>query len=97
MQRTRCAYFYDVAAACNKRAPATGCDARGGDSRSHAVIGWSDSCIATHPSDLCVPLIALDAVVEIEGKAGQREIPLESFHLLPGDTPDRETVLAPAT
>ena len=95
MQRTRCAYFYDVAAACNKRAPATGCDARSGDNRSHAVIGWSDSCIATHPSDLCVPLIALDAVVEIEGKAGQREIPLESFHLLPGDTPDRETVLAP--
>ena len=95
LQRTRCAYFYDVAAACNKRAPGTGCDARGGDNRSHAVIGWSDSCIATHPSDLCVPLIALDAVVEIEGKAGQREIPLESFHLLPGDTPDRETVLAP--
>jgi xanthine dehydrogenase YagS FAD-binding subunit len=95
MQRTRCAYFYDTAGACNKRAPGTGCDARGGDNRAHAVMGWSESCIATHPSDFCVPLVALDAVVEIEGKAGRREIPLESFYLLPGDTPDRETVLAP--
>jgi xanthine dehydrogenase YagS FAD-binding subunit len=95
LQRTRCAYFYDTAGACNKRAPGTGCDARGGDNRSHAVMGWSESCIATHPSDFGVPLVALDAVVEIEGKAGRREIPLESFYLLPGDTPDRETVLAP--
>ena len=95
LQRTRCAYFYDAAGACNKRAPGTGCDARGGDNRAHAVMGWSESCIATHPSDLCVPLVALDAVVEIEGKAGRREILLEGFYLPPGDTPDRETVLAP--
>jgi xanthine dehydrogenase YagS FAD-binding subunit len=95
MQRTRCAYFYDAAGACNKRVPGAGCDARGGDNRGHAVLGWSESCIATHPSDFCVPLAALDAVVEIEGRAGRREIPLESFFLSPGDTPDRETVLAP--
>lgn len=95
LQRTRCAYFYDAAGACNKRAPGAGCDARGGDNRSHAILGWSEHCIATHPSDFCVPLVALDAVVEVEGKAGRRDIPLENFHLLPGDAPDRETVLAP--
>jgi xanthine dehydrogenase YagS FAD-binding subunit len=95
LQRTRCAYFYDVASACNKRDPGSGCDARGGDSRLHAVLGWSESCIATHPSDFCVPLVALDAIVEIEGKAGRREIPLEKFHRLPGDAPDRESVLEP--
>ena len=95
VQRTRCAYFYDVASACNKRDPGAGCDARGGDNRLHAILGWSDSCIATHPSDFCVALVALDAVVEIEGKSGRREIPLETFHRLPGDTPDRETVLEP--
>ncbi len=93
MQRTRCAYFYDIASACNKRSPGAGCDARGGDNRLHAILGWSESCIATHPSDFCVPLVALDAVVEIEGKAGRREIPLDMFHHLPGDTPDRENVL----
>ncbi len=93
MQRTRCAYFYDPASACNKREPGAGCDARGGENRLHAVLGWSEQCIATHPSDLCVPLTALDAVVEIEGVAGRREMPLEAFHLLPGNTPDRETVL----
>jgi xanthine dehydrogenase YagS FAD-binding subunit len=95
LQRTRCAYFYDVASACNKRDPGSGCDARGGDNRLHAVLGWSESCIATHPSDFCVPLVALDAVVEIEGKAGRREIPLEKFHRLPGDTPERESILEP--
>jgi xanthine dehydrogenase YagS FAD-binding subunit len=95
VQRTRCAYFYDPTSACNKRAPGAGCDARGGDNRLHAVLGWSASCIATHPSDFCVALAALDAVVEIEGKTGRREVPLESFHLLPGDTPSHETVLAP--
>jgi xanthine dehydrogenase YagS FAD-binding subunit len=95
LQRTRCAYFYDTASACNKRAPDSGCDARGGDNRLHAIMGWSESCIATHPSDFCVPLVALDAVVEIEGKAGRREIPLENFHRLPGDAPDRETMLEP--
>ncbi len=95
LQRTRCAYFYDTASACNKREPGTGCDARGGENRLHAVLGWSDRCIATNPSDFCVPLVALDAVVEIEGRAGRREVPLESFHLLPGDAPERETVLEP--
>jgi xanthine dehydrogenase YagS FAD-binding subunit len=95
LQRTRCAYFYDVASACNKREPGAGCEARGGDTRLHAVLGWSESCIATHPSDFCVPLVALDAVVEIEGKAGRREVSLESFHRLPGATPDRESVLEP--
>ena len=95
LQRTRCAYFYDVASACNKREPGSGCDAWGGDNRLHAILGWSDSCIATHPSDFCVPLVALDAVVEIEGKTGRRDIPLDMFHRLPGDTPERESVLGP--
>jgi xanthine dehydrogenase YagS FAD-binding subunit len=94
MQRTRCAYFYDPASACNKRTPGAGCDARGGDTRLHAVLGWSEHCIATHPSDFCVPLAAFDAVVEIEGPQGRREVALEEFHLLPGATPARETVLA---
>jgi xanthine dehydrogenase YagS FAD-binding subunit len=93
LQRARCAYFYDVASACNKRTPGVGCDARGGDNRLHAVMGWSESCIATHPSDFCVPLVALDAVVEVEGRNGRREIPLDAFHRLPGDTPERESVL----
>ncbi|HTZ71789.1 MAG TPA: xanthine dehydrogenase family protein subunit M [Acetobacteraceae bacterium] len=92
LQRTRCPYFYDVASACNKRDPGAGCDAHGGDTRLHAVLGWSQSCIATNPSDFCVPLAALDAMVEIEGSA-PRTIPLEEFHCLPGDTPDRESVL----
>src|SRR3984885_3701470 len=95
LQRTRCAYFYDVASACNKRGPGAGCDARGGDNRLHAVLGWSEGCIATHPSDFCVPLVALDAVVEIEGKAGRREVSLEQFHRLPGDAPERESALKP--
>src|SRR6516225_9594618 len=95
LQRTRCAYFYDPASACNKHRPGAGCDARGGENRLHAVLGWSQSCIATHPSDFCVPLAALDAVVQIEGQAGRREVALEEFHLLPGTTPERESVLAP--
>jgi xanthine dehydrogenase YagS FAD-binding subunit len=95
LQRTRCAYFYDTASACNKRDAGAGCDARGGDNRLHAVLGWSESCIATHPSDFCVPLVALDAVVEIEGKAGRREVTLETFHRLPGDTPQCENALEP--
>jgi xanthine dehydrogenase YagS FAD-binding subunit len=95
LQRTRCAYFYDPASACNKRKPGAGCDAHGGDNRLHAIFGWSENCIATHPSDFCVALVALDAVVEIEGKAGRREVPLEAFHRLAGDRPDRETVLEP--
>jgi xanthine dehydrogenase YagS FAD-binding subunit len=95
LQRTRCGYFYDVASACNKRQPGAGCDARGGENRLHAILGWSDACIATHPSDFCIPLVALDAVVEIEGRNGRREIPLEQFHRLPGNTPERENVLDP--
>jgi xanthine dehydrogenase YagS FAD-binding subunit len=95
LQQTRCAYFYDTASACNKREPGTGCDAKGGENRLHAILGWSEHCIATHPSDFCVPLTALDALVEIEGAAGRREIPLDAFHRLPGDTPQRDTVLEP--
>ena len=95
LQRTRCAYFYDTESACNKRKSGDGCDATGGENRLHAILGWSKDCIATNPSDFCVPLTALDAVVEVEGPAGPREIPLESFHLLPGETPERETVLEP--
>jgi xanthine dehydrogenase YagS FAD-binding subunit len=95
MQRTRCAYFHDVASACNKREPGAGCDARDGENRLHAVLGWSEACIATHPSDFGVPLVALDAVVEIEGRAGRREVALEAFYHLPGDTPERESALEP--
>jgi xanthine dehydrogenase YagS FAD-binding subunit len=95
LQRTRCAYFYDIASACNKRDPGSGCDARGGDNRLHAIMGWSESCIATHPSDFCVPLVALDAVVEVEGRAGRRDIALETFHRLPGDAPQHESMLEP--
>ena len=95
LQRTRCGYFYDPASACNKREPGAGCDARHGEDRLHAVLGWSEACIATHPSDFCVPLVALDAVVEIEGRGGRREIALETLYRLPGDTPERETVLEP--
>jgi xanthine dehydrogenase YagS FAD-binding subunit len=95
LQRTRCAYFYDVASACNKREPGAGCGARDGENRLHAVLGWSEACIATHPSDFCVPLTALDATVEIEGKSGRREIALEALHRLPGDTPEREHTLEP--
>jgi xanthine dehydrogenase YagS FAD-binding subunit len=95
LQRTRCAYFYDTASGCNRREPGSGCDARHGENRLHAVLGWSDACIATHPSDFCVPLVALDAVVEIEGKRGRREVKLEDLHRLPGTLPERETVLEP--
>jgi xanthine dehydrogenase YagS FAD-binding subunit len=95
LQRTRCAYFYDTASACNKRAPGAGCDAAGGENRLHAILGWSSQCIATNPSDFCVPLTAFDAVVEIAGPGGSRAVPVEAFHLLPGETPARETVLEP--
>jgi xanthine dehydrogenase YagS FAD-binding subunit len=93
MQRTRCPYFRDVAQPCNKRAPGSGCAALGGDNRRHAVIGGSDHCICTHASDLAVALLAVDAVVHVRGAAGERTIPFERFHLLPGATPQRETVL----
>jgi xanthine dehydrogenase YagS FAD-binding subunit len=95
LQRTRCAYFHDTASRCNKREAGSGCGARVGENRLHAVIGWSESCIATHPSDFCVPLVALDAMVEIEGKGGWRDLPLEELHRLPGDAPERDTVLEP--
>ena len=95
MQRTRCPYFTDAISPCNKRAPGSGCAALGGATRLHAVLGWSEHCIATHPSDFCVPLAALDAVVEIEGATGPREVALSDFHRLPGDAPERETELAP--
>jgi xanthine dehydrogenase YagS FAD-binding subunit len=93
LQRTRCGYFYDTASACNKRAPGSGCDARSGDNRLHAVLGWSDGCIATHPSDFCVPFVAFDAVVEVEGKGGRRELALEALHRLPGETPEKDSAL----
>lgn len=95
MQRTRCPYFYDPASACNKREPGAGCEAQGGETRLHAVLGWSAHCIATHPSDFCVPLVALDATVEIAGIDGTRTLPLDTFHCLPGETPERETLLEP--
>src|SRR6476661_9957982 len=95
LQRTRCAYFYDIASACNKRSPGSGCDARGGDTRLHAILGWSESCIATHPSDFCVALAALDALVEVEGRSGRRDVRLVDLHRLPGDHPDRDFELAP--
>jgi len=95
LQRTRCSYFYDPASACNKRTVGSGCDAREGDNRLHAILGWSDSCIATHPSDFCVPLTGFDAIVEIAGKNGSREVTVEALHPLPGTTPERDSVLAP--
>ena len=94
MQRTRCAYFFDAASACNKRTPGAGCDAKGGEARTNAILGWSEHCVATHPSDLCVALAALSAVVEIDGPTGRRETPINSFYRLPGDTPERESELA---
>jgi xanthine dehydrogenase YagS FAD-binding subunit len=95
LQRTRCTYFYDQAARCNKRAPGSGCDALQGFSRMHAILGASPACVATHPSDMCVALAALDAVVHCEGAHGARQIPLVDFHRLPGETPQRDTVLDP--
>ena len=95
MQRTRCYYFYDEAARCNKRTPGAGCDAIGGFNRIHAILGASDHCIATHPSDMCVALAALDAVVHVKGIGGERTIPINDFHRLPGETPHHDTNLNP--
>ena len=95
LQRTRCPYFTDTASACNKREPGSGCDALGGETRLHAILGWDASCIAVNPSDFCVPLAALDAVVEIEGRGGARSVPLVDFHRLPEGEPWRETLLEP--
>ena len=93
LQRTRCYYFYDTATACNKRARGTGCSALEGFNRIHAVLGASDQCIAVHPSDMCVALAALEAVVQVTGKNGQRAIALADFHRVPGETPDIDTDL----
>jgi xanthine dehydrogenase YagS FAD-binding subunit len=95
LQRTRCPYFFDISFPCNKRTPGSGCSAMNGYNRSQAILGASDHCIATHPSDMCVAMAALDASVRIEGPDGMRVIPFTDFHLLPGDTPEKETVLKP--
>jgi xanthine dehydrogenase YagS FAD-binding subunit len=96
LQRTRCYYFYDPAfPACNKRKPGSGCGALEGYNRIHAILGQSKHCIATHPSDMCVALAALDAVVRVRGPKGEREIAFADFHRLPGDTPERDTNLGP--
>ena len=93
MQRTRCPYFYDEAAQCEKRRPGSGCDAIDGVNRMHAILGASPSCIATHPSDMCVALAALGAMVHVEGPHGTRTSPFDAYHRLPGDTPQIETDL----
>jgi xanthine dehydrogenase YagS FAD-binding subunit len=95
LQRTRCYYFYDTATPCNKREPGSGCSAITGLNRMHAILGTSEACIATHPSDMCVALAALDATVHVTGPSGGRAIPFPDFHCLPGDTPQRETTLQP--
>ncbi|MEO8715329.1 MAG: xanthine dehydrogenase family protein subunit M [Acetobacteraceae bacterium] len=93
LQRTRCVYFQDVSTPCNKRAPGTGCSALGGYTRYHAILGASEHCIAVHPSDMAVAMAALDGVVIVLGKDGERRIDLVDFHRLPGDAPQRDTVL----
>jgi xanthine dehydrogenase YagS FAD-binding subunit len=95
LQRTRCYYFYDVATPCNKREPGSGCSAIGGMTRIHAIFGTSEHCIATHPSDMCIALAALEATVQVSGPQGDRSIPFSEFHRLPGDTPEKDTNLAP--
>ena len=94
LQRTRCYYFYDSTVPCNKREPGSGCPARDGLNRIHAILGASDECVATHPSDMCVALAALEAVVHVEGRAGSRRIEFADFHRLPGDSPQRDNQLA---
>lgn len=93
LQRTRCYYFYDTAFPCNKREPGSGCPAIPGYNRNHAILGTSDKCIATSPSDMCVPMAALGAMIQVQGPKGSRNIPFADFHLLPGETPHIETVL----
>jgi xanthine dehydrogenase YagS FAD-binding subunit len=96
LQRTRCAYFYDEdGSLCNKRTPGQGCDAIGGFNRIHAILGASPACVATHPSDMCVALVALDAVIHLCGANGARTVPLMEFHRLPGEHPEVETILLP--
>jgi len=93
LQRTRCAYFYDTVTPCNKRVPGSGCSAINGINRGHAILGTSETCIATHPSDMCVALAALEATVHVAGPTGERAIAIADFHRLPGDTPQRDTNL----
>ncbi|GAA0568135.1 xanthine dehydrogenase family protein subunit M [Paractinoplanes ferrugineus] len=93
LQRTRCRYFMDATKPCNKHAPGTGCPAREGDHRNLAILGGSEACVATHPSDMAVALAALGAVVRVDGAAGERTVPVTDLHRLPGDTPQRDTVL----
>ncbi|MGN6370290.1 MAG: FAD binding domain-containing protein [Phycisphaerae bacterium] len=95
MQRTRCTYFRDVSYPCNKRQPGSGCSAIDGFNRMHAVLGTSDKCIATHPSDMTVALVALEATIVVRGKGGERRIPIEQFYVAYGEDPAKETVLAP--
>jgi xanthine dehydrogenase YagS FAD-binding subunit len=95
LQRTRCMYFRDTAMPCNKREPGTGCPAISGANRMLAVLGTSEHCIASNPSDMCIAMAALEATIHVQGPKGSRTIPFEDFHLLPGDTPNRETVLEP--
>ena len=96
LQRTRCQYFYDAEGSrCNKRSPGQGCDAIGGFNRIHAILGASEHCVATHPSDMCVALAALDAVIHLHGAVGARTLPLADLHRLPGDRPDLDTMLEP--
>ena len=95
VQRTRCVYFRDTAMPCNKREPGAGCSAITGSNRTMAILGTSDHCIATNPSDMCVAMAALEAIIHVQGPKGTRAIPIGDFHLLPGDTPHRETVLEP--
>src|SRR4029077_12074170 len=93
LQRTRCHYFYDTATPCNKREPGSGCSAVDGHNRMHAILGSSDACIATHPSDMCVALAMLEAKVHVSGASGDRVIAFADFHRLPDDTPQRDTNL----
>jgi len=95
LQRTRCVYFYDATVPCNKRRPGSGCSAIGGLTRQHAILGASEACIATHPSDMCVALAALEAVVHVQSRLGRRSIRFADFHRLPGDRPDQDNILAP--
>jgi xanthine dehydrogenase YagS FAD-binding subunit len=95
LQRTRCMYFRDTATPCNKREPGTGCSAIGGANRTLAVLGTSEHCIATNPSDMNVAMAALEATIHVQGTNGTRSIPITDFHLMPGDRPDRETLLEP--
>jgi xanthine dehydrogenase YagS FAD-binding subunit len=95
LQRTRCSYFQDAAKPCNKRTPGSGCPAREDEHHNLAILGWSDACVATHPSDMAVALAALDASIRIRGRGGERTIPIEDLYRLPGDEPQRDTTLEP--